>query len=97
MSLGILSLGSPLVFCFRRCYRRHMTLKARVKLGRLVVDEPTELPEGTEIELVPLDPGDWLDEPDRAALHQALKDSAEDVKVGRLVDADVVLRQLRSR
>jgi hypothetical protein len=74
-----------------------MTLKARVKAGRLVVDEPTELPEGTEIELLPLDPGDWLDETGRAALHQALKDSAEDVKVGRLVDADVVLRQLRSR
>lgn len=74
-----------------------MTLKARVKGGRLVVDEPTELPEGTEIELLPLDPGDWLDETDRVALHRALKDSAEDVKVGRLVDADVVLRQLRSR
>ena len=74
-----------------------MTLKARVKAGRLVVDEPTELPEGTEIELLPLDPGDWLDETGRAALHQALMDSAEDVKVGRLVDVDVVLRQLRSR
>lgn len=75
----------------------NMTLKARVKAGRLVVDEPTNLPEGTEIELLPLDPGDWLDEDDRAALHQALKDSCEDVKAGRLVDADVVLRELRSR
>jgi hypothetical protein len=35
-----------------------MTLKARVKAGRLVVDEPTDLPEGTEIERLPLDPGD---------------------------------------
>jgi hypothetical protein len=74
-----------------------MTLKARVKAGRLVHDEPTELPEGTEIELLPLDPGDWLDETDRAALHWALRDSAENVQAGRLVDADVVLRQLRSR
>src|SRR5713101_1099155 len=71
-----------------------MTLKARVKAGRLVVDEPTDLPEGTEIELLPLDPGDWLDEEDRAALHQALKDSDEDIKAGRLVDADVILREL---
>jgi hypothetical protein len=31
-----------------------MTLKARVKAGWLVVDEPTDLPEGTEIELLPL-------------------------------------------
>ena len=46
---------------------------------------------------MPLDPGDWLDEDDRTALHQALKDSGEDVTAGRLVDADVVLRELRSR
>ena len=80
-----------------RCYWCSMTLKARVKAGRLVVDEPTDLPEGTVVELLPLDPGDWLDENDRAALHQALKDSDEDVKAGRLIDADVVLRELRSR
>ena len=49
-----------------QCYCDRMTLKARVKAGRLVVDEPTDLPEGTEIELLPLDPGDWLDEDDRA-------------------------------
>ena len=30
-------------------------LKARVKAGRLVVDEPTDLPEGTEVELLPLE------------------------------------------
>lgn len=74
-----------------------MTLKARVKAGRLVVDEPTDLPEGTEIELLPLDPGDWLNEEDRAALDQALTDSDEDVKTGRLVDADTILRELRLR
>ena len=73
-----------------------MTLKARVKAGRLVVDEPTDLPEGTVVELLALDPGDWLTEEDRAALHSALRDSNEDVKAGRLIDADVVLRELRS-
>lgn len=74
-----------------------MTLKARVRAGRLVFDEPTDLPEGTEVELLPLDPGDWLDDESRAALHRALLDSEEDVKAGRLVDADVILRELRSR
>ena len=74
-----------------------MTLKARVKAGRLVIDEPIDLPEGTEIELLPLDPGDWLDDASRAALHKALLDSEEDIKAGRLIDADVVLRELRSR
>src|ERR671930_340488 len=74
-----------------------MTIKARVRAGRLIVDEPTELPEGTEVELLPLDPGDWLDETDRAALHKALNDSEADASTGRLVDADVILRELRSR
>ena len=80
-----------------RCYCDRMTLKARVKGGRLVVDEPTDLPEGTVVELLPLDPGDWLDDDDRASLHQALKDSGEDVEAGRLVDANAILRELRSR
>jgi len=73
-----------------------VTLKARVRAGRLVVDEATELPEGTEIELLPLDPGDWLDDADRAALDAALKESEADVVAGRLVDADEVLRKLGS-
>ena len=74
-----------------------MTLKARVHDGRLLVDEPTDLPEGTEVELLALDPGDWLDEADRAALHKALSESDADVAAGRLVDASDVLRELRSR
>lgn len=73
-----------------------MTLKARVHNGRLLVDEPTDLPEGTEVDLLPLDPGDWLDSTDRAALHRALLASQEDVEAGRLVDAEEVLRELRT-
>jgi hypothetical protein len=60
-----------------------MTLEARVKAGRLVMDEPTDLPEGTEIELLPLDPGDGLDAQSREALHKALLASEEDTKAGR--------------
>ena len=73
-----------------------MTIKARVRGGRLVVDEPTNLPEGTELELLPLDPGDWLDDADRAALHAALGQSQAEVDAGRLVDAPDVLRRPRS-
>jgi hypothetical protein len=73
-----------------------MTIKARVHNARFVVDEPTKLPEGTEIRLLPLDPGDWLDSEDRAALHQALRASQEDFEAGRLVDAEEVLRELRT-
>ena len=74
-----------------------MTIKARVRQGRLVVDEPTDLPEGTELQLLPLDPGDWLDEEGRAALHEALRESGADVEAGRLVDAEDILRELRLR
>lgn len=73
-----------------------MTLKARVRAGRLLVDEPTDLPDGTEVELLPLDPGDWLDDADRAALHAALRESEVDVAADRLVEADEVLRELKS-
>ncbi len=72
-----------------------MTLKARVHNGRFVLDEPTDLPEGTEVNLLPLDPGDWLDPEDRAALHRALAASQQDLEGGRLVDAEEVLRDLR--
>ena len=58
---------------------------------------PTDLPDGTEIELLPLDPGDWLDEADGAALHEALRQSDADVAAGRLVDAEEILKELRSR
>ena len=67
-----------------------------MQAGRLVLDEPTELPEGAVVELLPLDAGDWLDEADRAALHTALLESSVDIADGRLVDAEDVLRELRS-
>lgn len=73
-----------------------MTIRARVHKGRLVLDEPTELPDGTEIELLPLDPGDWLDEADRTALHEALRQSQADVAASRLVDVEEILRELRA-
>jgi hypothetical protein len=74
-----------------------MTIKGQVRGGRLIVDEPTTLPEGTEVRLLPLDPGDWLDDADRAALHEALAQSEAEVKAGRLVDAAEILKDLRSQ
>lgn len=74
-------------------------VKARVKNGRLVVDEPTDGPEGEEVELVPLDEvlargGDYLDDEERAALHAELEASIAGAESGELVDADVVLAEL---
>lgn len=68
-----------------------------MRAGRLIVDEPTTLPEGTEVELLPLDPGDWLEDADRAALHAALAQSQADVAAGRFLDPAEVLKRLRAR
>lgn len=76
-------------------------VRARVKNGRLVLDEPTDRPEGEVVELVPLDEvlangGDYLDDQERAALHAELEASIAEAKAGALIDADVVLAELRS-
>jgi hypothetical protein len=72
-------------------------LKARVINGRLVLDEPTDLPEGTELHLVPVeDDGDDLDEQERAALHQALDEAEADADAGRTVSEEEMWAKLRA-
>jgi hypothetical protein len=72
-----------------------LTLKAHVRGGRLVLDEPTELPEGSEVELMLADDGDELDDNDRARLEASLQRSAEQFRAGRGIDADQALARLR--
>lgn len=77
-------------------------LKAHVRGGRLVLDEPTDRPEGEDVELVPLDEvlasgGDYLDEDERRRLHESLERGIEDVRSGRTVDAEKVIATLRAR
>ncbi|MBI4956907.1 MAG: hypothetical protein HY908_33130 [Myxococcales bacterium] len=72
-------------------------LKAHVQNGRLVLDEPTDLPDGEVIYLVPVDDGDDLDDAERAALHQSLEISVAQMKAGDVVDGERVLLALRSR
>lgn len=72
-------------------------LKAQVRHGRLVMDVPTKLPEGTVLELTAADPGDDLDEGERAALHRSLRRSWKQAKVGKTRPASELLRKLRRR
>jgi hypothetical protein len=72
-------------------------LKARVEQGRLVVEEPVEFPEGTVLELAIVDPGDDLDETERAALHEALSRGWESAKAGEGRPAEELIQKLRSR
>jgi hypothetical protein len=74
-------------------------LKAHVHNGRLVLDEPTNLPEGEVVELVPLDEvlasgGDYLDGEERERLHASIERGLDDVKAGRTVDAREVIKRL---
>ena len=75
-----------------------VTFKARVTNGRIVVDHPTDLPEGTEVRFVAVTDHrhDELDDRDRAALHRALADAATALREDRLVGGDEVLERLRS-
>ncbi|MSP60155.1 MAG: hypothetical protein EXR72_07400 [Myxococcales bacterium] len=70
-----------------------LTLKAHVRGGRLILDEPFDLPEGSEVDLVPVDEGDNLDDEDRVRLHAALERSAEQFRAGRGIPAADVLRR----
>jgi hypothetical protein len=77
------------------------SLRAKVHNGRLVLDEPTDLPEGEVVELVPIDAmlaagGDELDNEERKELHTSIRESIEQMKDGNLIDADQALAELRA-
>lgn len=77
-------------------------IRAHVCNGRLVLDEPTDLPEGEVVELVPIDEvlahgGDDLDDEERERLHHSIERGLEDVKAGRTVEANKVIEKLRAR
>lgn len=72
-----------------------LPLQASIRDGRLVLDEPVDLPNGTAVELMPVDEGDNLDDSERARLHAALQRSAEQFAQGEGIPATDALRQLR--
>ncbi|MFL5264424.1 MAG: hypothetical protein ACJ79E_10700 [Anaeromyxobacteraceae bacterium] len=73
-----------------------MMLKAQVRGGRLVLDEPTDLPEGTEVELVTVEDDDF-DPQERARLAAALERSRAQARAGQLIDGDTVIEKLLNR
>jgi hypothetical protein len=56
-----------------------------LKNGRLVLDEPTDLPEGAEVEVLVID--DELTAEERAELHASLDRALDDSDAGRGMDA----------
>ena len=75
-------------------------VKAHVRNGHYVSDEPAELPEGTPVDFPIVNVADALDDitpEERAELHQAIREGFEDAKAGRTIPAEQWLAELRSR
>ncbi|MBN1608271.1 MAG: hypothetical protein JW940_16685 [Polyangiaceae bacterium] len=70
-------------------------LKTRVENGRIRLDQPTNLPDGAEVELVIVG-GDELDDEERARLHEALDEAEADIDAGRVVSEEDVWTALRA-
>lgn len=77
------------------------SLKAHVKNGRLLLDEPTDLPEGEVIEPMPVNDvlangGDGLDDEERERLHDSLREGIRQMKAGETIDAADAMAELRA-
>jgi len=72
-------------------------LRAHVKNGRIILDEPTTLPEGTVLDLVPDDEGDQLDEEERKARDAAIQRASASAQAGKGKTAAEVISNLRRR
>jgi hypothetical protein len=70
-------------------------LKAHVQNGRLVLDEPTDLPEGSEVEIVLVD--DDFESAERVRVVQAVEDGIEDFERGDHMDGFDFIVQMRAQ
>ena len=71
---------------------------AHVKNGRLTLDEPTDLPEGSTVPLEIADDWDDLDDEERAAMHREIAASIAERKAGTpTFSAEEVLAELGTR
>jgi hypothetical protein len=74
-----------------------VSVRATVRNGRLIVDQPTDLPEGTVLDLVVDDEGDRLDEGERQALNAAISRSLVQAEEGHTAPVEDILDRLRAR
>jgi len=71
-------------------------LKARVQNGRLVLDEPTDLPDGIEVQLLFADSAD-VDDEERKELYAALLEGSDELDAGKGEDLEAVIEELEAR
>jgi len=73
-----------------------LAIKAHVRSGRIIVNEPTDLPEGAELDLVVVG-NDDLDEVDHQALMDSLDRSLDDEDADRIVNVNEFLEEVRTQ
>lgn len=66
--------------------------KARVQNGRLKLDEPTDLPEGSELELVPVN--DVMTDDQRQEVMAGIREGLAQLRAGQSIDADEVIAEI---
>lgn len=75
-------------------------LKARVENGRYIIDEKADLPDGTELYLVPAnevgDDFSDLDEEGVKAMEESIHEGLADIEAGRTFDTAEVIAEIRS-
>jgi hypothetical protein len=72
------------------------TLRGHVEGGRIIVDEPVDLPDGTEVEIAVADDDDMTPE-ERAELDASIDRGLEQAARGEGSPAEEVVRRLRAR
>jgi hypothetical protein len=72
-----------------------LTLRAHVAKGRIVVDEPVDLPDGTQVQVEVVNDSDGLDDEDRARLHAAIERGQGEIDRGEGIPAEQLIAELR--
>jgi hypothetical protein len=86
---------SPPMPSERRIIRLVTVFRAHVRNGKLVLDEPTDLPEGTSVDLVHPEGEDDIPAAERPAFEAALARGMEQARRGESLPAGEVLARLR--
>ena len=68
-------------------------IRATVRNGRIVVDEPTTLPDGHEVELCVIN-DDGMSDDERRRLHASISRGIRDGQAGREMDLDSFMDHL---
>lgn len=71
-------------------------MRARVKGGHIVVDEPTDLPDGTELTLLLLEAEDEMTAEERADLDAMIERGRGEIAAGKGVSPEDLLARIRA-